>query len=379
MISNSISSELISGAEHLISAARHVVILTHMSPDGDAMGSSLAMYHYLRQRYVAQYGELSSNDSAAWSVDVIVPNTFPAFLAWLPGAENDIIYEQQSERASAVLAAADLVICTDFGEAKRVGALESLLAAKLSGETSLLPHEEGRVGASLVIDHHLHPTLEPDVLISVPEASSASELVFRLIYQLNARNARHAEDFKRASLNIATCLYCGIMTDTGNFQFSCADPELYEIVSELLKCGIDKIDIYDRVFNSFSEFRLRLTGYCLNEKMQLLDLPNTDVRVSLIALNAKELERFHFQSGDAEGIVNMPMQITEVKYSCFMREDTDKIKISLRSQGNRPVNLLAHDIFSGGGHMNASGGEFRGTLENAVEAFKEHYQSYFHS
>lgn len=359
MISNSISSDLISGAERLIAEARHVVILTHMSPDGDAMGSSLGMYHYLRQRYAVQYGVLSADGKdAAWSVDVIVPNVFPAFLAWMPGAENDIIYEKESDRAAAVLAAADLVICTDFGEAKRVG--DDL------GSRMVRIFENAR---SLVIDHHLHPTLEPDVLISVPEASSASELVFRLIYQL--------EEHPLALKGAATCIYTGIMTDTGNFQFSCADPELYEIVAELLKCGIDKIDIYDRVFNSFSEDRLRLTGYCLNEKMQLLDLPDTDIRVSLIALSSAELERFHFQSGDAEGIVNMPMQITEVKYSCFMRMDTDKIKISLRSQGNRPVNLLAHDIFNGGGHMNASGGEFRGPLNEAVQAFLDNYKRYF--
>lgn len=372
MISHTISTELLSGAERLIAESRHVVILTHMSPDGDAMGSSLAMYHYLRQRYAAQYGVLSADGKdAAWSVDVIVPNVFPAFLAWMPGAENDIIYEKESDRAAAVLAAADLVICTDFGEAKRIGALEPLLCQFISSP------KQGRSGRVLVIDHHLHPTLEPDVLISVPEASSASELVFRLIYQLNALGALNAEGFKRAALNIATCVYTGIMTDTGNFQFSCADPELYEIVAELLKCGIDKIDIYDKVFNSFSEDRLRLTGYCLNEKMQLLDLPDTDIRVSLIALSSAELERFHFQSGDAEGIVNMPMQITEVKYSCFMRMDTDKIKISLRSQGNRPVNLLAHDIFNGGGHMNASGGEFRGPLNEAVQAFLDNYKRYF--
>lgn len=373
MISNLISPELISGAERLISASRHVVILTHMSPDGDAMGSSLAMYHYLRQRYVAQYGDLLVVDSASdWSVDVVVPNAFPAFLAWMPGAENNIICDKEPERAAAVLAAADLVICTDFGEAKRVGAVEPLLSQYISSRegwrNALNDRSEDRTGGVLVIDHHLHPTLEPDVLISVPQASSASELVFRLLWQLGE---------SQLGIETATCLYCGIMTDTGNFQFSCADPELYEIVSELLKCGIDKIDIYDRVFNSYSEHRLRLTGYCLNEKMQLLDLPDTDVRVSLIALSTKELERFHFQSGDAEGIVNMPMQITEVKYSCFMREDTDKIKISLRSQGNRPVNLLAHDIFMGGGHMNASGGEFHGSLENAVQSFLNHYKQYF--
>lgn len=343
MISKYLTAEQVSGAKRLIDGARRVVILTHMSPDGDAMGSSLGMYHYLcAQPQVEQ-------------VTVVVPNEFPAFLAWLPGVEHVVVYEQQPEQAAATIAAADLVVCTDFGETRRVGAVEPLLCRAISNAQH-----------SLVIDHHLHPTMTPDVLISYPEASSASELVFRLIWQLNAL----------VSLDFATCVYCGIMTDTGNFQFSCADPELYEIVAELLRTGIDKIDIYDRVFNSYSEDRLRLTGYCLNRKMQLYAIPNSDIKVALIALDRKEQYRFNFQSGDAEGIVNMPMQITEVKYSCFMREDKDKIKISLRSQGDRPVNVFAHDIFSGGGHMNASGGEFHDTLDAAVQAFLKNYKTY---
>lgn len=356
MITPIFCEEHVSGVRRLIGDARRVAILTHMSPDGDAMGSALGVYHYLHAMPRIE------------SVTVIVPNAFPDFLAWLPGAEQVLVYDRDTEQAAAVLAAADLVICTDFGESKRVGALEPLLTTKLSGETSLLPGD-GRVGTSLVIDHHLHPTLQPDVLLSVPEASSASELVYRLLSQLEQQHPLALKE-------VATCLYCGIMTDTGNFQFSCADPELYEIVADLLRYGIDKIAIYDQVFNSFSEWRLRLTGYCLNEKMRLLPLPGTDVKVSLIALSSRELERFRFQSGDAEGIVNLPMQIAEVKYSCFMREDKDKIKISLRSQGDRPVNVFAHEIFNGGGHMNASGGEYRKDLEAAVQAFLDHYQSF---
>jgi phosphoesterase RecJ-like protein len=177
-----------------------------------------------------------------------------------------------------------------------------------------------------------------------------------------------------------------MMTDTGNFSFNSNYPEMYQIIGELVAFGVNKDEIYNRVFNAYSADRMRLMGYCLYQKMKIFPEHHT----ALIYLSRKELYRFNFQSGDAEGIVNLPLQIKDIHYSCFMREDKvnptevalaggskTKIKISLRSQGNRPVNVFAKDIFNGGGHANASGGEYYGPLPEAVQLFIDNYAQYF--
>lgn len=314
------------------------------------MGSSLTMKHWLQQW-----------TDASRTVDILLPTAYPTFLGWMPGAADDLVAEHAEQDALRRLDEADLIVCTDFGEAKRVGVLTDGLTACLE-----------RGVPCLVVDHHLHPDLQATVLVSHPEASSASELVYRLIRQMSEVDS----SLPKMSFEAATCTYTGIMTDTGNFQFSSSDPELYELVADLIRAGVRKDEIYDNVFNQYSVDRMRLTGYCLGQKMRILDLPNTDVKVALIALNKRDLFRFNFQSGDAEGIVNMPLQIGPVKYSCLMREDKDKIKISLRSQGNRPVNIFAHEVFNGGGHMNASGGDYKGTVDEAVAAFVDSYKKF---
>jgi phosphoesterase RecJ-like protein len=228
----------------------------------------------------------------------------------------------------------------------------------------------------VLIDHHLFPADFADVTLSYPESPSASELVCKLIHSLSDYTDRE----------MATCLYTGMMTDTGNFSFNSNYPEMYETVASLVRMGVDKDAVYNAVFNAHSADRMRLVGYSLYQKMRLFP----ERHASLIALSRKELYRFHFQPGDAEGIVNMPLQISDVYYSCFMREDKiephereragdakSKIKISFRSQGNRPVNRFASDFFHGGGHANAAGGEFFGTLEEAVQCFLDHYPDYF--
>lgn len=340
MITEKLTHSEILDAQKAFQSAKKILILTHLSPDGDAIGSATGLAGWLSATYPQA------------AVQVLVPNEFPDFLHWVPGAENVMRYDQDEQAGKALFAETDLIVCTDFGEPKRIGAMGDLLVQ------ATCPR--------LVIDHHLlapdryfmHPR-ETDRVISYPEASSTCELVYRLIRQCGAV----------PSLEVATSLYTGLMTDTGNFQFSCKDPELFEIQAELIRAGVDKTMVYDNVFNQYTADRMRLTGYCLYRKMEILD-----GNVALIYLSGKELYSFNFQPGDAEGIVNMPLQIGPVKYSCFMREDKDKIKISFRSQGNRPVNEFAHRYFNGGGHMNAAGGEYHGSLTEAVECFKAHYQ-----
>jgi len=331
-----------------IAAAQKIVIITHISPDGDAMGSSLGMKHYL-----AALGKHTT---------VVVPNEFPNFLSWIPGAKEDIIYDKQTAEADAAIDEADLIIITDFQEPKRAGEalgkrLEEISTHQLSDSPVHPP--------IIMIDHHLHPSDMADVTISYPNCASASELVWRLVNQMGAIDMSQNLDF-------ATCIYTGMMTDTGNFQYNSNHPEMYEIVANLMRAGVDKDACYDKVFNQFHPGRMRLVGFCLYRKMRLFPKNH----VALIALTAEELKQFNFNSGDAEGIVNMPLQIKKIHYSVFMREDVDKIKLSFRSQGDRPINTFASDIYNGGGHKNAAGGEYYGPLKDAVKLFLNNYEQY---
>lgn len=347
MIHPLIDTQLISCAKQLIDQAQTVVIVTHISPDGDAMGSSLAMRWFLQ--------DLGKR------VTVIVPNEFPAFLSWLPGAQDNVIFDKDPEAATALLDAADLVIVTDFQEPKRSGNMADWFINNSQ-------RQRPRQRPVIMIDHHLHPSDMADVTISYPQCASASELVYRFIRQLAIINIQSSI----YNIQYSTCIYTGMMTDTGNFQFNSNDAEMYEIVAELMRAGVNKDECYDKVFNQYHEGRMRLVGYCLHTKMRIFP----EHHVALIALSSKELKQFNFRSGDAEGIVNMPLQISDVYYSVFMREDTDKIKLSFRSQGDRPVNTFAADIFNGGGHKNAAGGEHYGTLREAVNLFLDNYPKY---
>lgn len=335
-----------------IHTANKIAIFTHQSPDGDAMGSSLAIYHFMR--------------SIGKEAQVIVPNAFPDFLAWMPGADTILLYDIHTDQANNYLQTADMVICTDFNDPKRIGALGDKMLSMTCPK--------------LMIDHHLYPTDFADAMISVPEASSTCELVHEFIASSPFTSLPHV-----VSMDIATCIYTGLMTDTGNFSYNSNRPQIYSIIAQLIEAGIDKDAIYNAVFNQYSVDRVHLVGYCLYRKMRIFPEHHT----ALIYLNRNELYRFNFQAGDAEGIVNMPMQSKDIHYSVFMREDKaspnemaknggikTKIKLSFRSQGNRPVNIFASEVFNGGGHANAAGGEYYGKIEDAVQLFLDNYQKY---
>ena len=346
--------------EQYIDNAHHIVIFTHMAPDGDAMGSSLALYHWLNDQ------SQITNDQ---SVHVVVPNAFPAFFNWMPGADAIRIYEKDAEACNALIAAADLFICTDFNDPKRIGPMgEKMLANPCP---------------KILIDHHLNPVDFADEVHSHPKACSSCEIVYKLLFAKERINEPEAQYTCAPSAQlteaIATCLYTGLMTDTGNFSFNSTNCELYEIIADLVRAGIKKDDIYNAVFNQYSADRVRLTGYALYKKMRIYP----EYHLALITLSADELERYHYQVGDTEGLVNMPLQISDVYYSVFMREERAKpgtpknrIRLSFRSQGDRPVNIWAHEVFHGGGHANASGGEMFGSLGQAVRIFEQSFPKY---
>jgi phosphoesterase RecJ-like protein len=307
------------------------VIITHISPDGDAIGASLGLYHYL---------SVLGN-----TANIIVPNDFPVFLKWMPGSSGIIVYEHHQEYAERLIREADVIFCLDFNELRRIG--------------KLAPFVQAADARMVMIDHHLKPANFCRLVISHPEMSSTSEMIFRLLCALKA--------FDDINKDTAECIYTGMMTDTGAFTYNSNNPDLYLIVMELVKKGIDKDLIYRNVYQVYSESRLRLMGYTIYEKMKVYPKQKT----ALITLTLGELNRFHYIPGDTEGFVNLPLSIEGIEFVAFIRENTDGLKISLRSVGDFPCNRFATTYFQGGGHKNASGGEFSGTITQAVAVFEK--------
>ena len=333
MLSKVISQANVDHVEKWFERADKIVIVSHVSPDGDAIGSSLGLWHFL-----------NSQDK---SVHVIVPNAFPDFLKWMPGAKEIVQYNRYKEFADKLIMEADVICCLDFNVLSRIDEMEEIVRVS--------------PGRKMMVDHHLYPGDFARIVISHPQISSTSELVFRLICQLG--------NFSDITKEAAECIYTGMMTDTGGFTYNSNDREIYLIIGELLSKGIDKDEIYRNVFNTHSEGRLRLMGYVLYEKMQVFPLFNS----ALITLSREEQQKFQYKKGDTEGFVNMPLSMKDICFSVFLREDTEKdmIKVSLRSVGTFPCNQVAAEFFNGGGHLNASGGEFYGPMEEAVALFKQ--------
>jgi len=318
---------------HLISDAQTILITCHKSPDGDAIGSSLGWAEYLR--------------SIGKEAVVIVPDQYPDFLLWMPNTEKIVRYDKHKEKCDMLFKIADLIFCLDYNTPSRVEDMQQALVS------SPAPR--------ILIDHHLNPDVPAILTISHPEASSTSELVFRIIWQLGA--------FPRLSKQFAAPVYCGMMTDTGGFTFNSSNPEIFFIISELLTTHIDKDRIYRNVYHNYSEDRIRLMGYVMYEK--LVYLP--EFHAAFYTLTKEEQQRFHFVKGDAEGLVNIPQQIKGLKLSISLREDTEKprlVWVSLRSVDDFPCNLMAEQFFNGGGHLNASGGRLNATMDEAIEVVK---------
>ena len=325
---NKITDQEAAILREMIAASQHIVICAHKSPDGDAIGSSLGWAYYLR--------------SLGKAPVICVPDMIPDALSWMPGCGDILRYDKRPEQVQKAFDEADLVCCLDFGSVGRLDEMDPVLM--------------GCKARKVVIDHHLAPNLEVDLKISDPHASSASELVFRVIWQLGG--------FPELDKTWATCVYCGMMTDTGGFTYNSSNPDIYYIICQLLTKGIDKDKIYRNVFNNARVSAVRFRGYLMNENLQVIE----SLHASYYTVTRKELKQYDFIKGDLEGLVNVPLTIKGHKLSISLREDTDidnRVLVSLRSVDDFPCNKMAEQFFNGGGHRNASGGKLLCSIEEA--------------
>ena len=313
----------------LLSIPKDIVLTSHRNPDGDAIGSTLGLRHYLEQ--------------LGHTVRIIVPSDYPGFLGWLPGAGDIYIYDVSYEEVKEYLEKADIIFCLDFNSLDRIDRMGEIIA----------PLKCKKV----LIDHHLYPEPFADFMLSDITASSTSELVHDFIRML--------DDLDKMNVAIAECLFTGILTDTGNFKYS-TSPKLFRMVGDLLELGVDDIKIQDHVFNSLDEKHLRLLGHVLNNRMEVLP----EYRTAIICLTKQDYERFNIQRGDTEGLVNHLLQMKEVVMAVFIHEQPTITKISLRSKGDFSVQEIARKYFKGGGHKNASGGYSYIGLRPTVKKFK---------
>lgn len=336
MLTKIIAEDLIQRAKHILNHADKVAIISHQGPDGDALGSSLAMADFLTQK--------------GMTVQVMYPDNFPGFLAWMPGAENTLKYSTDAKACEDFLKEADTILCLDFNQLKRMGELGVIVGNSKAKK--------------LMFDHHPGPDQFADVQISYPQFASTSEIVFRYICRSGC--------FDEMTLECAQCVYTGMMTDTGGFTYNSNNEEMYFIISQLIRKGIDKDDIYNKVFNTYSADRMRLMGFVLNNRMNVIP----EYHAAIMHLTLADLDQYNYQVGDAEGFVNMPLSIAGIVFTVFLREDTDKLKISFRSRGTFPANKVAADLFNGGGHLNAAGGEFYGSMDDAIRLLEEALPKY---
>lgn len=313
-----------------INRADKIVFTAHKGPDGDACGSTLAMYYYFKQ-----FGK---------NVSVVLPNPVPKYLAKIPGSDLVINHEFQEELATKTLQEADLIFCLDYNTPSRVGNMEEALLQTTAFK--------------IMIDHHLFPADFCNEVISKPEISSTCQLVYDFL-----------EAFDEAKIytpEIMSCIYTGILTDTGSFRFSSVDAKTHEIAMKFKQHGLDHEIIHRNLFDDNRPERMQLLGYCINKKMKLF----LDKKVGFLSLTAQELNDFNCTKQDTEGFVNYLLSMQGIEVAVFFIEQKEEIKMSLRSVGNWHVNKIVSDYYNGGGHQSAAGGQFKGTMDELFTHFE---------
>ena len=333
-----IDKERVEELRNLLAEPRKIVIVGHTNPDGDAIGSSLALAEVL-----TAHGH---------DVTCALPNNYPYYLRWIPNSERIIIYRNDKEhRADKAIAEADVIICADMNSLTRADELGAMVATNTTAKRVL-------------IDHHLFPTEGFDIVFSYTESSSTAFLMYTILVALYGEEV--------INQTIATQLYVGIMTDTGNFAFSNLTPELFRAVAALSATGIDIPQIYNNIYNSFTEGRARLFGYTINRKMKTL----LGGKVAYMSLTEEEMRRFWFQQGDNEGFVNYPLTMKKMKMTAMFTAQQGFIRVSLRSRGDVNVDTFARRYFNGGGHKNAAGGKSFVSMEETINHYIKSVQEF---
>ena len=320
----------------ILTLPKNILITTHYNPDGDAIGSSLALYHYLKFK--------------GHNVNVLIPNDVPEFLQWMPGMDEAVIYFHHSRKGNKLIEDADLIFCLDYNSISRV----NLFKDQLLNSTKM----------KVLIDHHPYPENQFDLSFSVIEVSSTSELIFDMI---SALGDRHLIDY-----NIGVNIYVGMMTDTGSFSYASNYPETNYAVAELIKSGVDTELVHRLVYDTYSENRMRLLGYCLSEKLVVLNEYNT----AYIWLTKEDLNKYNHQPGDTEGFVNYALSIKGISFAALFTEKNGSIRISFRSKSDFPANEIAKNHYQGGGHKNAAGGDSFKPMQETLKEFEERLKEY---
>lgn len=314
----------------LLQTPKRIFITTHHKPDGDAIGSMLALALYLRKK--------------GHTAIAVSPGDIPDFLEWMPGVDTMLNYEATPTEAAAALQSADLIFCLDFNDYNRTKHLEQLLNEATQPK--------------ILIDHHLFPKPYWDYGVSVPEKSSTCEMVYDYI--------NLAGDNALIDTDIAACIYTGVLTDTGSFKFPITSAAVHMLVADLINKGLRQTHIHEHIYDSWSESRMKFLGYVLIERMEVFHKYSS----ALITLSRKDMNLFNVHNGDTEGLVNYPLSIKGIKFATLITERGDEIKMSFRSKGNFDVSNFARLYFDGGGHFNASGGRTKTPLAETITYFK---------
>ena len=324
------TEQVIKEIKLLLQSPKNIVIVPHKNPDGDAMGSTLGLYHYLKKY----------NHDAV----IIAPNDYPDFLKWMPGENSVLKFDSQFDACSNYIEKADIIFTLDFNALNRAGDMESALAKSN--------------GIKIMIDHHQQPDNYASYTYSDVSMSSTCEMVYNFISML--------DDLDKIDSAIASCLYAGIMTDTGSFRFSSTTSQTHRIVAELIDCGANHAEIHNAIYDTNSYERLQLLG-CALSKLRIIP----ESRTAYITLSQEELNTYNFKKGDTEGFVNYGLSLNNIIFATIFIEDSQQniIKISLRSKGNFSVNEFARNHFEGGGHSNAAGGKSNLNLQDTVDKF----------
>lgn len=321
-----------------ILSASHIVITSHKSADGDSVGCSLGLLHFI--------------EKLGKKAVICHPDPAPDFLHWLDTSPILLMNEEPEEVASAFLKA-DLIFCLDYNAINRVGPDMQVLL-------------ESTTCKKIMIDHHLNPEEFPDIIVSETSASSTSELIVNLIEE--SGNSALLDE------KIGTPLYLGILTDTGNFRFPSVQPGTHEVLAKLLAAGVQHHLIHEFLNDNNTASRLRLQGYAMSEKMEIME----DYQVSIISLSKEELAKYDYKKGDTDSLANLALSIKGMKVAIVFSERDGIMKISFRSKGKEnPVNILAAEHFNGGGHANAAGGMSELSVNDTLDKIKKLIPEYF--